>query len=57
MEQGDTHPALYMVLGRGRAVGMMKNATQLHKTNNDFKLNSERWGRTNLPSKEILQAF
>ena len=57
MEQGNTCPALDMLLGRGRAVGMMKNATQLHKTNNDFKLNSERWGRTNLPSKEILQAF
>ena len=22
----------------------MKNVTQLRKTNNDFKLNSERWG-------------
>ena len=57
MEQGDTCPALNMVLGGGRAVGTMKNAMQLRKTNNNFKLNSERWGRTNLNSKEILQAF
>ena len=55
MEQGDTHPALDVVLDGGWAVGMMKNATQLCKTNDDFKLNS--WGRTDLPTKEILQAF
>ena len=57
LEQGDTCPALDVVLGGGRAVRTMKNATQLHKTNNDFKLNSERWGRTNLHSKEFLQAI
>ena len=35
---------LDVVLDRGWAVGMMKNVTQLRKTNDDFKLNSERWG-------------
>ena len=57
MGKADTCPALDIVQDRGWAIETMKNATQLRKTNDDFKLNSERWGRTNLHSKKILQAF
>ena len=41
MGKADTCPALDIVQDRGWAIEMMKNATQLRKTNDNFKLNSE----------------